>query len=76
VLPIYLLGFPLVALWVLNQLSSSKDDDLIVFLAVAVVYALIWPVALPIDLGSWLLKRVKNLGVPLKKSFASRADSV
>jgi len=60
VLPIYLLGFPLVTLWVFNQLASTKDDDSIVLLAVAVVYALIWPVALPIDLGSWFRKNLKK----------------
>jgi hypothetical protein len=60
VLAVYLLGFPFVALWVINQLSSTKDDDLVVFLAVAFVYALIWPIALPIDLGSWVRKNLKK----------------
>ena len=59
-LVVYLLGFPFVVLWVIAQLTHAHEDDLFVFLVVAVVYALIWPVALPIDLGSWFRKNLKK----------------
>jgi hypothetical protein len=64
----YLLGFPLVALWVLLQISRTKDDDLSVLLAVSFVYALIWPIALPLDLGHFIFKR-------FRKTFKGSVDA-